>query len=250
MKIKTTYILIFIIVGFLAFQIGNSTTVAAGEQELGLFKLISVFQDKNILLDNWSLYAREHLVNVSDQEVEEYAKQLEKKFPDWEWSEKKTSLTWEVTAMSPTSDHHNEMLQIMATHANQPIDAYIVYRVSGTKWNRQAASFLTSDQYKNRLSGIFRGEPTIFSCVEGEFSDNMNTALPKTVNNFMTTLKAKQIESLKEENFMSVTAHSPLFAQSIVNKKNNMNLQIGVRSEGLGSKTTIVIGTPIITIEY
>ena len=29
-----------------------------------------------------------------------------------------------------------------------------------------------------------------------------------------------------------------------------MNLQLGVRKQGLGAKTTIVVGTPIITIEY
>ena len=49
---------------------------------------------------------------------------------------------------------------------------------------------------------------------------------------------------------MSVSAYSPLFSDSIENKKDNMNLQIGIRSEGMGGKTAIVVGTPIITIEY
>jgi hypothetical protein len=41
-----------------------------------------------------------------------------------------------------------------------------------------------------------------------------------------------------------------LFTGSIENQRDNMNLQIGIRSERLGGKTTIVVGTPIITIEY
>jgi len=49
---------------------------------------------------------------------------------------------------------------------------------------------------------------------------------------------------------MSVSANSPMFTGSIENQRDNMNLQIGIRSERLGGKTTIVVGTPIITIEY
>ena len=29
-----------------------------------------------------------------------------------------------------------------------------------------------------------------------------------------------------------------------------MNLQLGLRKQGMGGKTTLVVGTPIITIEY
>jgi hypothetical protein len=82
--------------------------------------------------------------------------------------------------------------------------------------------------------------------MKGEFSDKMYTSLPETMNHLLTIFKAKEKEALKEDQFMSVTAQSPIFATSI----NNRNVQIGVRSGGLGAKTTVVVGTPIITIEY
>jgi hypothetical protein len=41
-----------------------------------------------------------------------------------------------------------------------------------------------------------------------------------------------------------------MFANSIDGKNGSFNLQVAVRSEGLGAKKTIVIGTPIITVEY
>lgn len=250
MKKKTAFILtVLSIVGFAILFFGNKTTVASGE--LDLLKMVSIFKGENILLNDWSLYAREHAVNLkSEAEVKEYVRKLQHEFPDWQWSENNTSQKWEATALSPTSKHHKEMLQIMATHTNQPVDTYIVYRVSGKEWTKQTTSFFTTSQYKNRLTDIFLGKPTIFSCIKGEFSDKMDTVLPKKVNNLMKSFQAKEIEALKEDKFMSVTAHSPLFNESIQNKKNHMNLQIGVRQQGLGAKTTIVVGTPIITIEY
>lgn len=215
---------------------------ASGDNDL--LKIADVFQTENILLEEWSFYAREHLVDLkTENEVEEYVKELQERFPDWVWSRSETSEKWEVTAVSPTSKHHKEMLQIMATHTKQPIDAYIVYRVSGEEWNKEIESFFTRDQFKTRLSDIFRGKPTVFSCMKGSVSDKIDTALSNLLNGF----NAKEIEALKEDNFMSVSANSPRLKDTI---ENNMNLQIGIRSEGLGAKTTVVVGTPIITIEY
>lgn len=247
MKIKTTYIVIFMMVGFVLFQWENRTAVSAGERDLDLLKLVSVFKAEHILLEEWSFYAREHLVNLkSEKEVKAFAHSIERKFPNWKWTESSTSEKWELNAQSPDSNGHQEMIQIMSTRTNQSIEAYTVYRISAPKWDRQSESFFTTRQYQKRLSNIFHNKPIIFSCINGEFSGKMESALPKTVAGLLAILKAKEIESLKEDKFVSVTAHSPLFTESI----DNRNLQIGVRSEGLGAKTAVVIGTPIITIEY
>ena len=212
-----------------------------------LAKIGSILQAENILLKDWSFYAREQLTGfTSEKEVLEYADRLQREFPGWDWSVDNTSQKWEITAVSPTSQHHNEMLQIMATHTKQPIKAYIVYRVSGKEWNKSSETFFSTDEFKNKLSGIFRGKPTIFSCMKGIVGDKIDTSLTKRVNQLLTGFNAREIESLKEETFMSVSAASPKFRNSI----EKINLQIGARSEGLGGGTTIIVGTPIITIEY
>lgn len=244
--------------GFILVVIGNQTTEANGggissifQKEMDLTKIGSILQAENILLDEWTFYAREHLDGLkSEQEVKKYAKELRAKFPDWEWSVKNTSQKWEVTAVSPTSKHHKEMLQIMATHTKQPVNAYIVYSINGKEWNKSAEALFTTRQFKTRLSDIFIGKPTIFSCMKGTVGDKIDEALPKTVNHLLSVFNATEIEALKEETFMSVSANSPMFVGSLENQRDNMNLQIGIRSEGLGGKTTIVVGTPIITIEY
>ena len=259
MKRKSQILLsVVIIISLILVVMGNQTSEANGggtssifDKEMDLIKIGSMLQAENILLDEWTFYAREHLADMkSEQEVKDYAKKLQAKFPDWEWSVKNTSQKWEVTAVSPTSKHHKEMLQIMATHTKQPIDAYIVYRVSGREWNKESKAYFTTEQFKNRLSDIFRGKPTVFSCMKGVFNDKIDSALPVAASRIMSSFNATEIEALKEETFMSVSASSPMFTGSIDHKENNMNLQIGIRSEGLGGETTIVVGTPIITIEY
>ena len=220
------------------------------ESTSDLGKIGAVLQADDILLTDWSFYAREHVTGMkSEREIQEYARKLQEKFPDWEWSVTNTSQKWEVTAISPTK-HHKEMLQIMATHTKQPVNAYIVYSVNGIGWNKADDAYFTSNELKNRLSDIFRGKPTVFSCMKGVFNDKIDKALPVAVSKLLSRFDAKEIEALKEETFMSVSASSSMFSGFIDQRKNNMNLQIGVRSEGLGAKTTIVVGTPIITIEY
>ncbi|MBO0960980.1 YwmB family TATA-box binding protein [Neobacillus sp. MM2021_6] len=237
-------------VGVTPVNLKNHTDGSLSIFQKDLAKMGAVLHAEDILLDEWSFYAREHVVGMeSVQEVQDYADVLRRKFPDWEWSVTNTSQKWEVTAISP-SKHHKEMLQLMATHTKQPVNAYIVYSVSGKEWNESSQAFLSRDDFKNRLTDIFRGEPTVFSCMKGVFSDKIDEALPVTVRKLLAGFNAKEVEALKEETFMSVSAISPMFSGSIDEQKNNMNLQIGVRSEGLGGKTTVVVGTPIITIEY
>ncbi|MGG5255167.1 YwmB family TATA-box binding protein [Neobacillus sp. SM06] len=250
MKKKIAFILtVLLLIGFSSLFIGNKTSVASGE--LDLEKMVSVFKNENILLKDWSLYAREHAVNLkNEEEVRKYVQKLKQNFPDWKWSDLHTSQKWEVTAVSPTSKNHQESLQILTTHTNGPAYTYVVYRVSGKQWTKQTESFFTTDQYKNRLTDIFLGNPTIFSSIKGKINDKMDTALPKTAKNIMKRFKAKEIEALKEDQFISVSAYSPLFKESIQTKNDNMNLQIGLRNEGLGAGTTVVVGTPILTIEY
>jgi hypothetical protein len=240
------FIFTIIIVSFiLVVMMGHHTTKAGDEPDLA--KIASVFRTENIVPSAWSFYAREHLVDVKSQDdLKKYVSELKHSFPEWDWTVNNTSQAWEVTANSPTSKHHQEMLQLMATHTKQPGNAYIVYRVSSKKWDKPSEAWFRSNEFKQRLSVIFREKPTFFSCMKGKISDRIDRVL----NNVLTGFHAKKIEALNEANFMSVSADSPQFSESIENRKSHMNLQIGIRSEGLGAQTTVVVGTPIITIEY
>lgn len=245
MNKKITIILSFFgIIGFILLQAGNKTTVANGHHDLSA--MAKILQAENIMINEWSLYAREK-TDASFQE--EAVQDLMEQFSDWEWSTSSDANHKEITAISASSKFQ-EIIRIVSSSKNLHAPAYVIYEVKGPRWEQDAETFL-KNQYPERLSDIFRGNATIFSCIKGEFNDNIEKALPNNVNSLLNAFNAKEIEALKENKFISLSAYSPLFTTSIKkNQEDRMNLQIAVRNEGLGDKTTVVIGTPIITIEY
>ena len=70
------------------------------------------------------------------------------------------------------------------------------------------------------------------------------------MKHLLAVFKAKEVEALKEDAFISSSAYSTMFSESVEAGEKEMNVQLGIRNQGMGGKTTIVVGTPIITIEY
>lgn len=245
---KLSFILsIFGIIGFIVLQAGNKTTVADAEQEIQT--LASVLQDEDILITGWSLYARESLENVNGQEdVKGLVEDLKAKLPNWTWTGGDGSNHGEIIAELKSS-RLQEKIKIISTDTNGQVHTYILYEVRGQSWNKNTEAFLNKN-LPSRIFDIFRGNATTFSCIEGVINDKINSALPVYKSKLLKAFNAKEIEGLEEESFISTSAFSPLFDKSL-SSEHDMNMQLGLRkTERLGGKTTIVVGTPIITIEY
>ncbi|MBT2683197.1 YwmB family TATA-box binding protein [Bacillus sp. ISL-37] len=237
---KIPFILsIFGIIGFIVLQAGNKTTVADADQEIKT--LASVLQDENILITGWSIYARETL---EEENVEALVKELKVQLPDWTWNHR----NGELTAVSNSSEIQ-EKIKIVSTDTNGPIHTYVMYEVRGQHWNKNTETFLNKN-LPGRIFDIFRGNATTFSCIEGEINDKIKSALPVYKTKLLKAFQAEEVEGLEEDSFISTSAVSPLFDNSLSND-HEMNMQLGLRkTDRLGAKTTLVVGTPIITIEY
>ncbi|ALC88731.1 hypothetical protein AM500_02120 [Bacillus sp. FJAT-18017] len=236
---------LFAIIGFIVLELGNKTTVADSAPDL--IKLAAVLEAESVSFKEWSVYSREYIeVSNSPGELEEYAKGLQDMFPDWDWSISTKGHTWEVAAVSPPSVYGQEYLQLISTRTPQESNAYIIYKVTGGKWNEESAAFLQSKKFSARINDIFRGKPSIFSCIEGKFNDRIDKAVPGKVTSILERLNAAETEALREDDFISVSAFSPNLPDTF---GNGMNVQIAARSTG-GKDATVIIGTPIITVEY
>lgn len=245
-KWKFSFVILVII---LIFGIKGWNFPANAQDETDLLKIIDVLQKEKINITEWSLYAREKVDDFENlTEVKDYGKTLMGKFPDWQWEVENASGHWELKGTSPAKKGHEEFIKILAGRHGKP-QTYIIYEIRGKSFTRESGQFI-KDKWRMTAFDIFRGNPTIFSCVKGELSDNINTTLPKSIDRFLTLFKAEKTESIEEKNFISTSAYSPIFADSINSNEKEMNVQLGIRSEGLGAKTTLVVGTPIITIEY
>lgn len=248
MKKHIDKLVILGIISFILLQFGNRTTEA--HETMDLFTLASVIQGEQISVNEWSLHAREKLTTVNNQQdVESFVNELKKKFPEWEWTQASNEQHWETSAVSSEHTSYEERLTIVSTPTKQLNQAYVIYEIDGRSWSEQTESFL-KEHLSTRFSDIFRGNPTIFSCIIAELDGKMETSLSSRINGLLKAFKADEIESIRENNFHSVSASSPLFAETLKLNHDNMNLQLALRTQGLGSKTTLVVGTPIITIEY
>jgi len=233
------------ILGIISMIILSETKASMAKGALDLVTLASVLEDENIFINKWSIHAREKVKAISD--VEGYAKKLIRDFPEWEWKINQDERHWEAVGIL-NRETKTEMIKV-STPINNHQNSYIIYEVKGQGWNEEVAKKV-SREMENIISSIFREKPTIFSCIQGEISDKMNTTLPNKMEKIIAAFQATEIESLKEDNFMSVSAHSERFNNSIETNRQEMNLQIGLRNQELGDKTTLVVGTPILTIEY
>ncbi|WP_338450195.1 YwmB family TATA-box binding protein [Niallia oryzisoli] len=240
---KIIYVLVTLsAVGMIVFNMAN----AKGNGELDLFKMASVLEGENITINNWSLQARQNLANVQAQKKMD---ELSKEYPDMKWEISEEDEKWEAKAVMTVDNGLKETLRILSTGEGDHMQSYLIYEVTGEGWQKETKDFLKGAVVE-KISDIFHEKAIIFSCIYSEFGDKMNKSLPSHVNDLLQAFDAKEIETLEEDSFISTTAYSKVFSESIKGHSDEMNLQLGVRNQGLGGKTTLVVGTPIITVEY
>ncbi|HEO8419337.1 TPA: YwmB family TATA-box binding protein [Yersinia enterocolitica] len=249
MKINKTIIIITILIGLACLTFGNNITIARTKSDLITINEILQKQE-DVTINEWSLHARERLENVTSiEDAKAYQSKLNKVFPNGDWVETKTHQSWQAKMIVPSSNQTEESIIITTSLTTDAVQSYIIYEVRGKKLEDKEMKRLDMEINEN-ISNIFRGEPTIFSCIKGEFSDKMNETLPYKVNQLLNAFQAKKVEALEEDYFISTSAYTPLFEERIDNSEKEMNVQIGLRTQDMGGKTTFVVGTPIITIEY
>lgn len=235
-------------IGFIGFMFGNSTIMAKSKADIVI--LTELMQhEKNIHIEDWSVYAREKNTEIKDEnDFDNTVKKLSNVLPGSKWKIEKQSKEWKAHAVFKNPETGwTESISLMTSLEKVEPMTYIIYEVKGHSWEKRYSTFFEKS-FQNRKKDIFRGNPTSFSCIKGVFNDNIDTVLRTETARLLDLFRAQEIESLKEKNFISVSAHTALFNQTLTNKQ--LNLQLALRAEGLGGRTTFVVGTPIITFEY
>lgn len=225
-----------IVVGLIIFNAANAKT------EIDLFTIASILEKEKIDIHKWSLHAREQ---IETGQKEERFNELVRKYPDWAWTVNEESEKWEATGTSTKDPDITETLSLVSSDGF----TYLIYKVNGDDWDSEIKRVVQSFIYPN-LNEIFHKKVTVFSCLFSELDGNMNESVSVFKPRLLQSFQAKEMEILKEKNFVSASLYSPLLTGSIQGETEQMNLQLGLRNQGMGEKTTLVVGTPIITIEY
>lgn len=227
---------------------GSLESSATGNRPID--DMVEVFEKNNIAIEEWSFYAKENITSVHDYDdflklVQLKQKQTDNRF-NWTISEEEDK--WVATGIF-TDDKKTETIKILSTPINQKSYTYLVYDAKGAQLERDLMdSFYNS--FESTMKDIFLENATIFTCLKGEYNDRIEGVLYNQVDYLLEEFNAEEIEATKEETFVSVSAYTDNWKNDIPTLNEKMNIQIALRNSGLGSKTTIVVGTPIITSEY
>jgi hypothetical protein len=237
-----------VVLGICLMVIFSGKYTNASNQALDIEKLAGAAEETGGRITEWSLYARESLNFSTDKGFTSYAENMQRENPDFSWIYNQKNNEHELKGLI---QHESgvEIIKMVMTETDNHYQSYLIYQFRGNDWNQRASKTI-QDQYFPKMKDLFTGEPLVFSCIKGEFSDTLDGVLSKQSNKLLSILEANELESLKENDFYSISALSNKFDQKVPTEHQNMNLQLGLRKQGLGAQTTFVIGTPILTIEY
>lgn len=221
-----------------------------------LEKILEVMDKHKIELKDWSLYSREHLNswNTNGEYENEFHELIEKtKEFDWQplLNDDLKGQKKAVGSLTHQDFDVTETLTYIIYPHNEQLHSYLIYDIHGTKKLADNEWKSISPVLFSRLEDLFTHNTKIFTCASGIGSDKLNFGLITQADTLLAEFSAETIESLKEETFISISAYTNTWNNAIATNDQQMNLQVAIRAiEGLGGKTTVTIGTPIITTEY
>ena len=235
-----------IVIGLMVLNVGNSTIRAQKEASdlETILKIISHHSDMSV--KEWIVTARESMdgIETKEQFLKE-ADRLKDSLSDYQWQIRQNEQA--IALVGERKDYLLVETVTFSSSLKSNTDSYLNYEIKGTSVNSITAEQLQKKR-KAVETSIFSRYTIFFTCVKGEISGNIDKVLTSKLDGLLTSLNAVETESVKESNFVSITANSSLFKQSFISEQ--YNLQLAMRIDGMGQKTSFVIGTPIITFEY
>ena len=89
-------------------------------------------------------------------------------------------------------------------------------------------------------------------CIVGEYTKNLQLyKFNDILKNILYNMNAKEIDKIRNNNYISVTAYSNLLKENDLEYlENKINLNIGIRYSENEDKTLIYMATPIIKLDY
>ncbi|HEX6922214.1 MAG TPA: YwmB family TATA-box binding protein [Bacillales bacterium] len=232
--------------------LGTYTQTNAQRFSSPLLDIIGVMKSRDISVNHWGLYTKKiGSLLPSRKGYERWVEGLKGQLQAFRWTKitKDYEGNLKITGVHTDKETKvHERLTVLAYPQKDDWGTYIIYEVGSDHWNiedwRQFSSI-----YFNRIDKLFSEDPTIFTCVSGRFDAKMKPVLLNRAQQLLGEFSAVPVEKLDEKTFVSVSAYTNQWKQSIQTGNEQMNLQVALRTQG-GSVATVTIGTPIITTEY
>ncbi|RBW68742.1 YwmB family TATA-box binding protein [Bacillus taeanensis] len=225
-----------------------------GEGKKHPFEEISrVMKERHIAVEEWSFLVKGETTIAADKAAYNTGLQaLKKRTPQFTWGKiTETDGMLKVTAEKRASDFQGEeKITFLAYPTNGSFHTYIMYELRGTTDLGKKQRLKIKKFVNNRSKELFSGNTAVFTCLKGNINDTMGVGLYDYANGLLQEFQGTEVESLKEETFVSLSAYTELWNEKISTNNEDMNIQVALRQKEIGDKTTVIIGTPILLTEY
>lgn len=220
------------------------------EKESDLKQLMNAFEKEDITMKDWRLYAREQREQVEDfASFKREGKQIAQKFPDFKWTFNRQEKVWKAVGEKQGKGKISEKITFSVHPQKHRNYTYLIYEMSGSGIQEPDWEVITVN-IEEKQRKLFHKTPTFYACLEGQVGDMMEGVLYSQAKRILEHLSAQPIERVEEEGFISISAYSNKLTEEVLVGNQKMNVQLGLREQGMGDAISITIGTPIITIEY
>ena len=161
------------------------------------------------------------------------------------WEEKWGEKEKQIYIQSNTSEKN---ISIIGVKKNSS-ESYIIIDILENKVYKNIVDIYTiieKSLYK------YSSSVDISTCISGEFPKNLQFSKHDDIlEKILYNMNAKEIDRVKNENMISVTAYSKLLEENYLEYLGNkINLNIGIRYSEDDDKTLLYIATPIIKLDY
>lgn len=236
---RTVTMIIFMVgVSVVLVFAGFSRTQAVSPQEQ-LSKMRAVLEANDAVMQDWTMTEKQEDHTVYDiHTFHALLQKLEHDIHVTDWTFENSAEGYKATAVKNFSDY-KERLVVTWIKENTTNTTFIIHEITGAKWDDSTAVMINK---------IFSQKSTIYTCIRGISSDNMEGVLLTRAKSILQGLDARPVEATQERAFVSISAYTGKWNDALTIQKEKINVQVALRNAD--NKTTIVIGTPVITSEY
>lgn len=107
---------------------------------------------------------------------------------------------------------------------------------------------------REKIEKVFTGrnlKPIVNSCITGTYEGNLQDAqLENICRKILDDSDARKVDSLRQENIISVSAFSPMIKDKLSIDGKDINLSLAIRYNKLENKTYLWVATPVVNTEY
>ena len=107
---------------------------------------------------------------------------------------------------------------------------------------------------RDKIENVFKAhglKAVVNSCITGTYDGNLqDTQLENICRKILNDSDAKKVDSLRQENVISVSAFSPMIKDKLNVDGKSVNLSLSIRYNKQENKTYLWVATPIVNTEY